>query len=236
MATTVDSQRVPVPGTAYPEPEMSDEPRPVSARSGRAATRTAVITRVSWLLVLALTATFHFIRGAPVDAWVFLGGALAIALDGLGWLRIPLLARTDGDALSHRVVAYSLIGVTAVTFALAPLYGGVDTAIVVGLGVLLLPVVWAERPRASRAVDEREEAGARAAVRRAAVAWSALIVAGCAWEIAAFFLGRSSPAAEQDFPALSDLVDPAIAWPPARAALVALWLLGGYALIRRGRG
>lgn len=213
---------------------MSEEPRPVSARSGPAATRIAVITRVSWLLVLVLTSVFHFIRGAPVDAWIFLAGAVVIGLDGLGWLRIPLRALTgreaaDREALSHRVVAYTLIAVAAVIFAFAPLYGGVDTAIVVGIGVLLLPVVWADRPRASGAVD------ARGSVRRAAIAWSAVIVAGCAWEITVFFLGRSSPTAESDFPALSDLVDPAVAWPPARAALVALWLLGGYALIRRGR-
>ena len=210
---------------------MSDESRPVSARSGPAATRIAIVTRLAWLLVLAITAVFHVVRGAPVDAWIFLGGFVVIALDGLGWPRIPLRGIPDRETLSRRVVAYTLIGVAALTFAFAPLYGGVDTAIVVGLGVLLLPVVWAGRPRASGPVDAR----ATAAVRRAAIAWSAVIVAGCAWEIAVFFLGRSSPAAENDFPALSDLVDPAVAWPPARAALVVLWLAGGYALIRRGR-
>lgn len=225
---------------------MSDESRPVSARSGPVATRIAIVTRLAWLLVLVLTAVFHFLRGAPVDAWIFLGGAVVIALDGLGWLRIPLRAMPDRETLSRRIVAYTLIGVAAVTFAFAPLYGGVDTAIVIGIGVLLLPVVWADRPRASGAGDTGATdegatdaattgVGAKAAVRRAAIAWSAVIVAGCAWEIAVFFLGRSSPTAENDFPALSDLVDPAVAWPPARAALVVLWLAGGYALIRRGR-
>lgn len=192
--------------------------------------------------MLVLTAVFHFLRGAPVDAWIFLGGAVLIALDALGWLHIPVRALPDGQTLSRRVIAFSLIGVAALTFAFAPLYGGADTALVVGLGVLLLPVVWADRPRASGAVDtggrpQSQDAApeARAAIRRAAIAWSAVIVAGCAWEIAAFFLGRSSPAAENAFPALSDLVDPAVAWPPARAALVVLWLAGGYALLRRGR-
>lgn len=192
--------------------------------------------------MLVLTAVFHFLRGAPVDAWIFLGGAVVIAFDGLGWLRIPVRALPDGQTLSRRVVALSLMGVAALTFAFAPLYGGADTALVVGLGVLLLPVVWADRPRASGAADavgtatnQREAPEARAATRRAAIAWSAVIVAGCAWEIAAFFLGRSSAAAENAFPALSDLVDPAVAWPPARAALVVLWLAGGYALLRRGR-
>lgn len=192
--------------------------------------------------MLVLTAVFHFLRGAPVDAWIFLGGAVLIALDALGWLHIPVRALPDGQTLSRRVIAFSLIGVAALTFAFAPLYGGADTALVVGLGVLLLPVVWADRPRASGAVDadgrpQSQDAApeARAAIRRAAIAWSAVIVAGCAWEIAAFFLGRSSPAAENAFPALSDLVDPAIAWPPTRAALVVLWLAGGYALLRRGR-
>lgn len=192
--------------------------------------------------MLVLTAVFHFLRGAPVDAWIFLGGAVLIALDALGWLHIPVRALPDGQTLSRRVIAFSLIGVAALTFAFAPLYGGADTALVVGLGVLLLPVVWADRPRASGAADaggrpQSQDAApeARAAIRRAAIAWSAVIVAGCAWEIAAFFLGRSSPAAENAFPALSDLVDPAVAWPPARAALVVLWLAGGYALLRRGR-
>jgi hypothetical protein len=44
------------------------------------------------------------------------------------------------------------------------------------------------------------------------------------------------PAHEAEFPALSDLLDPLIAWPPARAVLVLAWLLGGWALTRRRRG
>ncbi len=214
---------------------MSEERNPVGQRSGRPTSRVAVLTRLSWLAILGLTATFHFLRGAPADGWIYLGGAAVLALDALGWLRVPLRLRTDRDTLSRRVIAGVLIAVASITLAFTPLFGDADTTIVVGLGVLLLPVVWADRATDAPTASSLEDPAERAAVRRAAYAWSAVIVIGCVWEVGAFFLGRSSPGAELRFPALSDLVDPLVAWPVSRAVLVALWLLGGYALVRRGR-
>jgi hypothetical protein len=126
------------------------------------------------------------------------------------------------------VLAFTLIAVASLVMAVAPLYGAVDAVVVVGLGVLLLPVVWADRPPGPR------DAPSGRRVRRAAVAWSTVIVAGCAWEIAAFFLSRISPAAAQQFPPLSDLIVPLLESPVTRAFLVAAWLIGGYALLRRG--
>jgi hypothetical protein len=209
---------------------MSEEPRSIAEHPGRREARIAAITRACWIAVLSLTGAFHFIRGAPFDAWIFLAGAAVITLDALGWLQVPLTGRIDRLARPRRLLAFVLVGVASAVLALSPLYGGADTAIVVGLGLLMLPVVWAD-PQATPHPD----APPRSAVRRAALAWSVLIVAGCAWEIAVFFLGRSSPAATAEFPALSDLLDPLVAWPPTRIALVAVWLLGGYVLIRRGR-
>ena len=209
---------------------MSEESRAIGETSGhRSAAVVAAITRACWLLVLVLTATFHFIRGAPVDAWIYLGGAAVVGLDALGWLRIPLRPRSDDPGFSRRVLAFTLIAVASLVLAIAPLYGAVDTAVVVGLGLLLLPVVWADRPPGPRDAPSAQQ------LRRAAVAWSIVIVAGCAWEIATFFLSRISPAAEQQFPPLSDLIDPLFVSPVTRALLVAAWLLGGYALLRRGR-
>lgn len=208
---------------------MSEESRAIGKTSRRRSTAVvAAITRACWVFVLVLTATFHFIRGAPVDAWIYLGGAAVVGLDALGWLRIPLRPRSYGPGFSRRVLAFTLIGVASLVMAATPLYGAVDAVVVVGLGVLLLPVVWADR------VPGPRDAPSSRRVRRAAVAWSIVIVAGCAWEIAAFFLSRISPAAEQQFPPLSDLIDPLLATPVTRALLVAAWFIGGYALLRRG--
>jgi hypothetical protein len=195
--------------------------------------RALALARLAWVGVLALTATFHVVRGAPVDATIYAAAAALLLLDQLGWLRVPLRLSADHDTWSRRLVAAVLIVVAALALGFSPLYGPADAAVVVGIGVLLLPVAWADR---EHAVGARPAGTAeRRALRRSAVLWSAVIAAGCLWEVGAFFLGRSLPGGEQDFPALSDLVDPVLASPPARAVLVAVWLLGGYALLRRGR-
>ncbi|MBO1741106.1 hypothetical protein [Leifsonia sp. TF02-11] len=206
---------------------MDREQRSVPSPSRRRPSATVII-RAGWTGVLVVTAVFHVVRGAPVDAAIYAVGAVVLVFDALGWLRIPLRMPADRDTVSRRVVAYALIAVASLTLGFTRLYGMADTAIVVGLGILLLPVGWADRGEGPRRPPS-------AAVRRAAVLWSIVIVAGCLWEIGAFFLGRDLTGSETAFPALSDLIDPLLAWPPARALLVACWLLGGYALLRRGR-
>lgn len=184
--------------------------------------------QVGWIGVLVITAVFHAVRGAPVDAAIYASGAVVLTLDALGWLRVPLRMPAARDTVSRRVLVGTLIAVASLTLGFTQLYSPADTAIVVGFGVLLLPVAWADRARA--------EAGPPgSAVRRAAVLWSIVLVAGCVWEIGVYFLGRDLTGSENAYPALSDLIDPLLAWPPARVLLVACWLLGGYALLRRGR-
>lgn len=196
--------------------------------SGRRGPSPTTLIRAGWIGVLLVTAAFHAIRGAPADAAIYLAGAAVLTLDALGWLRVPLRMPADRDTLSRRVIAGTLIAVASLTLGVTPLYSPADTAIVVGLGVLLLPVAWSDR--------SRPDAGPPgAAVRRAAILWSVVLVAGCVWEIGVFFLGRDLTGSENAYPALSDLIDPLLAWPPARVLLVACWLLGGYALLRRGR-
>ncbi|NEN06528.1 hypothetical protein G3T36_11675 [Diaminobutyricibacter tongyongensis] len=196
-----------------------------SERAAQTGTRSATITRAAWIAILSLTGAFHLFRGAPVDGLIFFAGALGLALDAFGWLRIRPL---DRERTARRLLSWILMAVLLLVLALAPLYGGVESVVVVAIGVALIPVVWPQpavpTPRA------RPDA-----VRRAAFAWSVIAVVGCAWEIGAYFMSRPSPAAEFAFPPLSDLVDPFIASPIARAVLIAIWLVGGYALIRRGR-
>ncbi len=209
---------------------MAERGRPVPAGRRTPSARVLALTRFAWVGMLLVTAAFHVLRGAPVDAWIYGVAAALLVLDRLGWLRIPLRLRADRQTASRAVLVGVLICTASLTVAVTPLYGPADTAIVYGLGVLLLPVVWADRPAGGRPLGDE----GRRAVRRAAILWSSVIAAGCLWEVVAFFLGRGLPGHEQDFPALSDLVDPVLAWQPARGVLVALWLLGGYALVRRG--
>jgi len=217
---------------AEERPSRRAHPEPAAGDGTARPDRIVVLTRLSWVGILLLTALFHVIRGAPVDAWIYGLGAGVLVLDQLGWLRIPLRLTSDRDTLPQRIVAGVLIVVAALAFGLSPLYGTVDTAVVVGIGVLLLPVAWADRERPTN--SRERPADERRALRRAAYLWAAVIAGGCLWEIGAFFLGRLMPGGTQDFPALSDLMDPVLAWPPARAVLAALWLLGGYVLVRRG--
>ncbi len=196
-----------------------------SERAEKTGARSATVTRAAWIGILCLTGAFHVFRGAPVDALIFFGGALVLTIDALGWLNAGMLNR---ERRTRRVLVVVLMAVALLVLSLAPLFGGVDTVVVVAIGIALMPVVWPQpaipTPRA------RPDA-----VRRAAVAWSVVAIAGLAWEIGAYFMSTPSAAAEYSYPPLSDLIDPFIASPIGRAVLIALWLLGGYALIRRGR-
>jgi hypothetical protein len=196
-----------------------------SERAEQTGTRSATITRVAWIGILSLTGAFHVFRGAPLDGLIFIGGALVLGVDALGWLRFGPLTR---ERSTRRILVMVLMAVALLVLALAPLYGGLETIVVVAIGLVLIPVVWPQPSvPAPRARPD--------AVRRAAVAWSVVAVAGAAWEIGAYFMSTPSLAAEYDFPPLSDLIDPVVASPIGRAVLIALWLAGGYALIRRGR-
>ncbi len=200
--------------------------RPVeSERAEQTGTRSATVTRAAWIAILSLTGTFHLFRGAPFDGAIFFGGALVLLADAFGWLRFGSLSR---ERRTRRVVVLVVLAVVLLVLALAPLYGGVETVVIVAIGLALVPIVWPQPaiPTPKARPDS---------VRRAAFAWSVIAVLSCAWEIGAYFMSRPSLADEYAFPPLSDLVDPFVASPIGRAALIAAWLAGGYALIRRGR-
>ena len=154
---------------------MAERDRTLPAGRRAPSARVLALTRLAWVAVLVVTAVFHVVRGAPVDAWIYGLGAAVLVLDQVGWLRIPLRLRTDRETLSRRILAGVLIAVAALTVAVTPLYGPTDTAIVVGLGVLVLPVVWADRAAATGAPP----LSTTHALRRAAILWSAVIAAGC---------------------------------------------------------
>lgn len=214
---------------------MTEEQAAARPRGRTGSTRAPMLARVACVVILLLSSAFHAMRGAPVDAVIFGAAAAALLLDRRGGLRVPLRLRLPqrlhADTLSRRVVVAVVIAAAALVLGASPRDGVVDSAVVVGLGVVLLPVAWSERDTAS--TTERSGTAHRV-LRRTAVLWAVVVGAGLLWEVGAYFLGRGPPDRTQDFPAISDLTDPVLAWAPARVLFVAVWLLGGYALIRRG--
>ena len=188
-----------------------------------------------WIGVLALTATFQFGRGAPVDGAVFGAAALLLILDTVGVL--PEIAPTRLPPLGILLVA-ALAG--AVVLIVAPFAGPLAAACVVLIGFGCVPFVWprAARPAAASAVGaehpHKPPVIERRVLRRTGVLWAVLAVLVCLWELTAFFLGAPSTAAELAHPTISSLVEPFVAWPWGRPIFVVLWLLGGIALLRIG--
>ncbi|TAM66174.1 MAG: hypothetical protein EPN48_17675 [Microbacteriaceae bacterium] len=211
-----------------------------SARSQSARSHIAGRLRADspWIGILGLTSIFQFIRGAPTDGVVFLGASLLLVLDALGLLRFAHAVRTP-----RTIVTYSVGVFVVALLALLPRYGLADGVIVVGVGITLIPFAWsdpaaptsADRPRHGSARDGGAKDTPFPAVRRAAILWSGLAIALCLWEVGSFFLGMPSPAATYAHPALSDLIDPLLNNPLGLAAGAAVWILGGAALMRRGR-
>ena len=202
--------------TTHPE-AASSAPRP----------RLRSLTVWPWLVVLAFTGCFHLYRGAPIDGVVYLLVALALALDASGVL--PTVSRASSPAARPLVLipAAALCGVVLV---FAPRHSVADGIVVVAIGATVLALAWPDRSPASGTGAELDGR----ALRRSAVLWATASILGCLWELGAFFLGQSSPTAEYDFPPLSTLVGPLLDEPLGRAVLVTLWLLGGFALLRRG--
>jgi hypothetical protein len=178
-----------------------------------------------WIAILALTAFFQFLRGAPVDGVIFLAVALALVADATGLLRrLPLRPH-----VVRRATTVVVVIVLAVLLTALPRYSVADGVIVAAVGVTALLLAWPGDDRA------RDRPQARAGVRRAAMLWATLGVLTCLWEVTMFFLGMPSPEAEYAHPPLSDLVGPLLDNPVLRFLLVVAWLAGGAALLRRGR-
>lgn len=198
--------------------------RPSRVLSGR--DRHTITSALPWVAILIITGGFHLYREAVADGVIYLVVAGAVLLDAVGILRIERSAR------SWQLPRGLLLGcssILAVPLMVSPLYGAMDTVVVAAIGVIVLILCWPAVPPTAVRPQERR------ARRRAAILWSCAGVVFCLWELSAYFLGRPSAAAQYAFPALSDLVDPIIQTIPGRIVLVALWFLGGIALVRRGR-
>jgi hypothetical protein len=209
--------------------QMTNENPGPDARVTTARIRARTVRDAPWIGILALTSGFQFFRGAQADGLWFAAAAAALALDLTGARRF---ARTP--RLPPRVVAFSVGVVIVALLTLLPRYSFADGVIVVGIGLSVIPFAWPNPVDAPAAAPAVADAPSRA-IRRAAILWSILAVALCMWELGSFLLGMPSPSAEYAHPPLSDLIGPLLDDPFWRTVGVTLWVLGGAALLRRGR-
>jgi hypothetical protein len=70
-------------------------------------------------------------------------------------------------------------------------------------------------------------------ISRSAIAWTAIAIAGCLWEVVSFLLGLPSPAAEAEHPSISILLDPVLDTSEGRIGFLAVWLIVLVWLLRR---
>lgn len=188
-----------------------------------------------WIAILVICGSFQIYRGAPVDGVFFLAAGAALLADAAGWL--TRLARYPLPGVHLAVqITFGAIAVAIIVFA--PQFSLVDLIVVGVIGVIALVVAWRDddtTPGSRSESDDPRSAALRRAIRRSAILWAAAGIVLCLRELVSFFLAMPSPEAEFDHPPLSDIVQPIAADPVGRGVLVALWLLAGWALLRRGR-
>lgn len=173
-----------------------------------------------WICVLGIMASFQTWRGAYVDGVLFFAITGMLIVDRLTGGRIRLI---NSPLDSPRWVVALITGALAVVLVLAPRHGWVDLVTMVAIGVTVLVLAWAPRPK-------RPFRGARA-LRRSALMWSIWGVALCVWEATAFTLSVTVPGGNANFPTISVLLDPIVESLPGRIVFVGLWLAGGLSLI-----
>ncbi|ALE05006.1 hypothetical protein AL755_05065 [Arthrobacter sp. ERGS1:01] len=200
---------------------------------------------IPWIAILALTATFHFYRGVPVDGWIFAALAAALTADLVRKSRpgpAPVVSGHLREPARTRpwLVGGALLAVATVVWAVllwAP-QASIGIPAVVGMvGIIMLLLAWPDpTPDPSPAVRshaaEAAPAGRRRRVRRAAFWWAGVLFFLCVWELGTYFIDRFAPTDEGTYPPLTDLLAPLFVDGSSRWFMTALWLLACAALLR----
>jgi hypothetical protein len=173
-----------------------------------------------WTVILVATGLFQVFRGAPVDGAFFLVVAAVLVADEFDLVTLP------GVAVPRRWVLGGAAGVLGILLVLAPRHGLVEGFVVSAIGLSVLLFAWP---------DHGGTTAARMPLRRAGILWSVIAVVVCIIELVSFLLGVPSEAAQFEHPSISLLLDPALDTIEGRVLFTALWLVGGIALLRRGR-
>ncbi len=213
-----------------------------------------------WVLVLFITAGFHFYRGVPADGWIFLAAGLALGADtalrhvrhrGSAGPSRPAAAQSRQARLSGRVLVWALPALgagAAVVVVLAPPDSlGVPAA--VGLaGAGMLVVAWPQRPspaqlpgvepsrprtgRASQRPGDSSRPRAPKPLRRSAWWWASVLLFLALWELGNYFIDVLDPAGAWAYPPLTDLLQPLFDNQDSRWLMMLVWLAGCAGLVR----
>jgi hypothetical protein len=203
---------------------------PGRARSALAGLRAPVV----W--VLLAIAYFTAISGKPVDGVLMLIVAAGLAWDaGRRALRHPESesspvarpARWPGGRRRLLIMSALLAGgaVYAAVVGSFSRYSWPATAGIIGLGTIVVVIGW-HGPLRDR------PAGGRLPVA-GTLAWVAVLVAGCLWELGSLLQQPSLTTDSYSHPTVSTLTDPVLANSPGRAVVLLAWLALGWYLVER---
>jgi hypothetical protein len=190
---------------------------------------------VVWIL-LAI-AFFTAISGKPVDGVLMLLVAVGLAWDaGRRALRHPDTAdAANAPTWPARPRGRRRGVVAGLLLAGAAVYAGVVgsfsryswpvTACIIVLGTVVVLIGWHGPVRA-------RPAGGRLPVT-GTLAWIAVLVAGCLWELGTLLQQPSLTTDSYSHPTISTLTDPVLATSPGRAVVLLAWLALGWYLVER---
>jgi hypothetical protein len=191
---------------------------------------------VVWIL-LAI-AFFTAISGKPVDGVLMLLVAVGLAWDAghralrhggiVGAVGAPAgPARLRGGRRRVVIAGALLAGAAAYAGVVGSFsrYSWPVTACIIVLGTVVVMFGWHGPVRARPVGGRLPVAGT--------LAWAAVLVVGCLWELGALMQQPSLTADSYSHPTISTLTDPVLATSPGRAVVLLAWLALGWYLVER---
>ncbi|MGN6176232.1 MAG: hypothetical protein ACTHPS_25280 [Streptosporangiaceae bacterium] len=204
-----------------------------SRPAGRAVAALAGL-RAPVVWVLLAIAFFTSISGKPVDGVLMLIVAVGLAWDaGRRALRHPETdaptVRTDRLPRGRRRFVMIALLTGAVVYAVVvgsfSRYSWPATAGIIGLGTVVVLIGWHGPVRAHPDGGRLPGAGT--------LAWLAVLVAGCLWELSALLQQPSLTTDSDAHPTISTLTDPLLATSPGRSVVLLAWVAFGWYLVER---